>query len=162
MKYQIVVTGIYFAIWAAVLTGVVYAVTNAGYSIWLGVALAYLLFLFLNGSLAYAFLVKKLRQEGKQPPSYVMYVIFPKGYPGHVAVARPIRVILGVVIMLGGTLMVFAGVTIPISDFKRMPHPVEATLMLVGLGAAFIYTGYRLTVMSDNDSLFRRSKAPKS
>jgi len=43
----------YLALWAAIAGGIIYGTVQAGYSAWVAVASAFLLFLFVNGSLAW-------------------------------------------------------------------------------------------------------------
>src|SRR5436853_236903 len=71
----------YLALWAAVAGGIIYGIVRAGYSTWIAVAGAFLLFVFVNGSLAYRARVRQLRIEGKEVPRYLQYLFFPQGLP---------------------------------------------------------------------------------
>lgn len=157
-----VAAGLYVGLWAAASAAVIYVVTGAGISLWLAAVLAYLLFLFVNGSLAYVFRVRQLRREGKPPPSYLSYLFFPKGLRetlsvrNTVSVPRPIRVLLGLVISLGGAVLVVGGgFILNDPDFSRMPHPFVAIFMLVAMGVAFAYVGLRLIIVKNDEPLLR-------
>ena len=156
------ITALYFAVWAAVAAGLIYLVTDAGHPFWIAATLAYLLFWIGNGSLIYVFRARQLRREGKQPPSYLMYLFFPKGVRRTVTVPGPLRVLLGILISLGGALFVVVGLILAGSEFSSMPHPIGAgamVLVLLVLGAAFVYVGSRLI---NNESLLGRRQTKSS
>src|SRR5258706_10748984 len=125
------VVALYFAAWAAIAAGLIYLVTHAGHPFWIAATLAYLLFWVVNGSLVYVFRARQLRREGKQPPSYLMYLFFPKGVRQTVTVLRPLRVLLGILISLGGALFVIVGLMLAGSEFSSMPHPIGAGAMVL-------------------------------
>src|SRR2546423_10796630 len=52
MKTRVLVA-LYFVLWATIAAGVIYVAMRAGHSVWVAGPLAYLLFIFVNGSLAY-------------------------------------------------------------------------------------------------------------
>jgi hypothetical protein len=157
---------LFYFVWAALAAGIIYLVTDAGHSFWLAATLAYVLFIFVNGSLAYVFRARQLRREGKQPPSYLMYLFFPKGVRHNVAVPRPLRVLLGILISLGGALFVIVGgLMLTAMDFWRMPHSIGAVamlLVLLVLGAAFAYVGFRLIIVKKDEPLLRRRQTKSS
>jgi hypothetical protein len=71
----------YLALWAAIAGGFIYGVVQAGISVWVAVGSAFLLFVLVNGSLAYGARVRQLRLEGKEPPRYLQYLFLPQGLP---------------------------------------------------------------------------------
>jgi len=154
-----IAAGLYLAAWTAIATAVIYVLVRAGQPLWLALALASLLFIFVNGSLAYGVRARQLRREGKQPPRYLVYLFFPRGVQSEVALPRPIRIILGIPIALGGALLLVFSCLMPLSTkLSQVPHPLGAVvlpLLLASLGAAFMYVGYRLLVMQNDEPLLR-------
>jgi hypothetical protein len=124
---------------------------------------AYLLFIFVNGSLAYRFRAQQLRREGKQPPSYLWYLFFPKGLRHTVVVPRLLRVLLGIVISVGGVLFVIGGtLMLKELEFSFILHSIRA-LAAVGvffvLGLAFAFVGFRLMIVENDEPLFGRRQS---
>jgi hypothetical protein len=154
---------LYFVVWVGIAAAVIYLATALGYSLWLAAALAYLLFILVNGSLAYVFRARQLKREGKQPPSYLLYLFFPRGIRHTVEVPRPLRLCLGVIVSVGGGVFV-AGSALALTDanFSRMPHPLAAVAMLLVLGIAFAYVGVRLIIVENDEPLFRRRQTTSS
>ena len=157
-----VVIGLYVAAWATVLISVVFALNFAGVSLWLSLVLAYLLFVILNGSIAYRYRAHKLRLEGKQPPSYFTYLFFPSRFQSTVRVPRLIRVVLGIIVSLGGVLFLLMDVVLSLHlELSKVPHPIGTIILLLILallGAGFLYVGVRLLIMNDDEMLFKRSR----
>jgi hypothetical protein len=157
-----VIKGAYLALWVALAAGVMYAVMAAGYSFWLAAGLAYVLFFLVNGSLAYRYRARQLKQQGVRPPPFLKYLFFPQpvSFTSPVAVPRPVRVLLGAVILVGGALFVAAGGLILAKlDFSSLAHPVGAVFMLLALavlGLAIGYVGLRLIVVQNDEPLFSR------
>jgi hypothetical protein len=160
-----VVKGLYLALWVAIATAGIYAAIAAGHPFWLGAALTFALFFFVNGSLAYFFRARQLRLQGEQPPPFLVYLFRPAPlqYKSRVAVPRPLRLLLGVVIFIGGAFFVLIDVLMLTNlDFSRIPHPVGAVIMLFVLpvlGLAIAYVGFRLMVMKGEDPLFKRTES---
>ena len=156
-------TAIYVVFWAAVAGLVVIFMTRAGYSLWFAAVVAYLLFIFLNGSLAYRFRARQLRREGKQPPSYLAYLFFPKGLRHTVAVPRLVRILLGVIIAVGGVLFVIgAALMLKELEFSSMLHPIRtiaAVGVLIVLGSVFAIVGFRLIIVENDEPLFGRRQS---
>jgi hypothetical protein len=164
MKTRVLVA-LYLVLWATIAAGVIYVAMRAGHSVWVAAPLAYLLFILVNGSLAYFFRARQLRREGKQLPSFLMYVFFPKGVRYTVSVPRPIRVVLGSIIFLGGLFLMLGGLMLASLDFLRAPYPFGAAAMLlvfVAMGAAFTYIGFRVIIVKDDQPLFKRRRAAES
>ena len=147
------VTGIalaaYLAIWAAVAGGIVYGTVRAGYSAWVGVASALLLFVFLNGSLAYRARARQLRLEGKEPPPYFRFLLLPQGFPRFKEEAsRSGHFVVGIAAALTGLFLVFCGVALAFdAEWSRIPRPILAAslcVILAGVGALFLYLAWRL------------------
>lgn len=140
---------LYLAIWAAIVIGVIWYMTQVGYSLWAAVVAAYLLFAFLNGSLAYRSLARRLRLEGKRPPPYLRYLFFPEGIPKFKKEApRSTHVFVGIAALITGAFFVFCGVALTFdAEWSRIAHPLVAVGICLGvtsIGGAFLYLALRL------------------
>ena len=140
---------VYLALWAAVAGGMIYGVVRVGYSAWVAVAFAFLLFVFVNGSLANRARVRQLRLEGKEPPRYLQYLFFPRGSPNFKQEApRSTHLLVGVATALTGAFFVFCGVALAFdAEWSRISqsHLVAAIcILLASIGAAFLYLSWRL------------------
>ena len=159
-----IVAGAYLALWVAVAAGVIYAVSTAGHSFWLGAVLAFVLFFVVNGFLAYRLKSRQLRQQGEQPPPFLAYLFFPKpfSFSKKLKLPRPFRVILGLVVVAGGALFTLTGgLLLANFDFSKAAHPLGAVVglfLLLVLGLAIGYVGFRVIVVKNDDPLFGRSK----
>lgn len=159
MKRQLF-KAVYLGMWAAVTGGVVYFGHAWGVSWWGSLLVAYLLFVFVNGSMAYVWVKRRLESEGKQPPSYLCYLFLPGGIRQRIVVPRVVRIVLGLAIFAGGVAFEFAALVLGPSSTTRV-HSVGAVALLVVLavfGAAFIYVGFRLIVMRENEALLSRAR----
>lgn len=158
MKRQPVIA-MYFGIWAAVTACVIYFGRVLGVQWWRAFLVAYLLFVFVNGAISYASVKRRLAAEGKRPPSYLMYLFFPRGTHESIAIPRVIRILVGLVIFSGGLAFVLVAMALGLGFIARTQQvPALAPLLaLAVLGAAFIYVGFRLVVMRADGSLFRRT-----
>jgi hypothetical protein len=139
----------YLALWAAVAGGIIYGMVRAGYSAWVAVASAFLLFVFLNGSLAYRARVRQLRLERKEGPSYLQYLFFPQGSPKYKEPApRSTHLLVGIAAALTGMFFMFCGIALSFdAEWSRIPNPMLAAsicMVLVGLGGLFLYLAWRL------------------
>ena len=155
------VKALYLLIWLGVVAVVIYLVTVAGYSFWLGVAFAYAIFFLVNGSLAYRVRARSLRAQGEQPPPFLAYLFFPRplSFRENVRIPRPVRVLLGIMLILGG-LMFFGIDVLLVVNFSKVAHPVGAVAVLLAvlaLGIFITFVGWRLLVVKGEDSLFKRS-----
>jgi hypothetical protein len=157
---------LYLGFWTAVAALVTYLVMAAGYSLWLGIGVAWALFFLVNGTLAYIHRSRQLRLQGEQPPSFPVFLLSPgaRGFRSPVAVPKAVRLILGAVVLLGGAAFaVTGGLFLFVVDFSTVPHPIGARIMLAvfcALGLAFGYIGFRLLVMKNEERLFpRRTRA---
>ena len=142
----------YLALWAAVAGGIIYGILLAGYSAWVGVASAFVLFLFVNGSLAHRARVRQFRLEGKEPPSYLQ-VLFPQGFPKFKEEApRFDHFLVGIAAALTGLFFVFLGVGLAFGgDWSRVPQPIllgSVCVILAAIGALFLYFAWRLVAFS--------------
>ncbi len=140
---------LYLTVWAVVSTGVIFGITQAGYPLWVGLVFACLLFLFLNGSIAYRHRARRLKLEGKEPPPFLQYIFLPNGRPKFKAEApRSTHLLVGVMASLLGVFLVFCGVALAFdAKWSRIPDPlIAATLCLIpaGIGAALLYLAWRL------------------
>jgi len=88
-------TVIYLSLWLAVLAGVVFTATQVGLSPYVAIVIAWLLFFLVNGTIAYIGRSRQLRQEAKQPPNYLLYLVCPRPLSTTVSVSRPMRILLG-------------------------------------------------------------------
>jgi hypothetical protein len=139
----------YLAVWAVVAGGIIYGSAQAGYSAWLGVGAAFLLFVFVNGSLAYRARARQLRLEGKEPPSYFRYLCFPQGSPKWKEEApRFEHLLVGIAAALTGMFFVFCGVALALdADWSRITQPllvVAVCTVVASIGIAFLYLAWRL------------------
>jgi hypothetical protein len=139
----------YLALWAAVAGGVIYGIVRAGYSTWVAVAGAFLLFVFVNGSLAYRARVRQLRIEGKEVPRYLQYLFFPQGLPKFKQEApRSTHLLVGIAAAFTGTFFVFCGVALAFdAEWSRISQPLLVAaicIVLTSIGVAFLYLAWRL------------------
>jgi hypothetical protein len=126
-----------------------FGMTRAGYPVWVGVVSAYLLFLLLNGSLAYRVRARRLKLEGKEIPPYLQYLFLPNGIPRFQKEAPgTTHLLVGVAAALTGAFFVFCGIALAIdAEWSRIPHPfivVTICLVVAGTGAALLYLAWRL------------------
>jgi hypothetical protein len=139
----------YLVLWAALAGGVIYGIIAAGYSPWIAVGSAFLLFFILNGSLAYRAGVHRLRLEGKEPPPYLRYLFFPRGFPKYrEAAPRFTHLLVDIAAALTGMFFIFCGVAVAFdADWSRIPNPMlpaSICMVLAGIGALFLYLAWRL------------------
>jgi hypothetical protein len=159
-----IAVAIFCGVWIAIAAVVIYFVSALGYSFWSGVAAACALFFLLNGSVAYRYRARQLRQEGKEPPPFLAYLFFPKplNFREPVRLSRPFRVLLGIVVLVGGVFLVLASTVILFTqDVSKFPHPVGGVIGLVVLasvGVGSVYVGMRLMVITDDEPMFMRRK----
>lgn len=160
------VAALYLVFWAALAALVIYLVTVAGYSIWLGAGVACAMFFFVNATLAYIDRARQLRLQGQAPPPFLVFLFSPtaSGFSSDVAVPKPVRLVLGAVVLLGGAAFAaLGGLFLVVVDFSTVPYPLGARVMLLvfcALGLAFVYIGFRLLVMKSEERLFpRRTRA---
>lgn len=161
-----IATGLYLGFWTAIVAGVIYVLTSIGYSFLLAWTLAFLLFVFINGVLAHTFRARQLRREGKAPPPFLVYLFFPKGVQAKIAVPRVVRIILGIVVLLGGVCFLLAGVLLldhlDSSQALGLHGAIVLLLVLVILGVMSVYIGFRLFVIKNNEGIFKRRQAESS
>ena len=140
----------YLALWATIAAGIIYGIVRAGYPAWLAVASAFLLFVFVNGSLAYGARVRQLRLEGKEPPPrYLQYLFFPQGLPKRKAAAdRATHLLVGIAATLTGAFLVLCGVALAFdAEWSRLTEPffvAAVCIVVAGIGVAFLYLAWRI------------------
>src|SRR5688572_29204285 len=139
----------YLAVWAAVVGGTIYAIIQAGYSTWVAVAAAFLLFLFVNGSLAHRARVRQSNLEGKEPHSYFRYLLFPQGFPNLREEAPKFdHFVVGIAAVLTGLFFAFCGAALAFgAEWSRISEPIAAAsfcTLLIGLGAFFLYLAWHI------------------
>ena len=153
-----VLTGIYLSVWLAVLAGVVLIATRSGLPIYWALVIAWLLFWFVNGTLAYIFRSRQLRREGKQPPNYLLYLVRPKPLSSAVSIPRPVRMMLGLIILAGGAVCLVIGIShlpniivgVPPAGAAMAPSEIGAVAFSIVVGLACLYVGSRLVQLRTN------------
>ena len=159
------IRAIYVGVCVAIAAAVIYFVSAAGYSFWLGIVAAFVVLFLVNGSLAYRFRARQLRLQGQEPPPFLLYLFYPKpiSFSERVPLARPFRALLGIVILIGGAFLVLTGTVILLNlDFAKLPHPLGAaiaTIVLASIGVGIAYVGIRLMVVKDDEPMFGRRKS---
>ncbi len=144
----------YLAFWAAIAASVTYAVIRAGYSMWVGVGSAFVLFQISNGTLAYRIRAHRLRQEGKTPPPHLLqYIFFPRGAATlNDEAPKSIQYLVSLAAALLGAFFVFCGVALAIdADWSRISYPILAVAICVilgSIGAAILYGAWRILAAS--------------
>jgi hypothetical protein len=138
----------YVAIWALVAAGIVYGIVQAGYPAWVAVVSAFLLFVFVNGSLAYKGRARQLRLEGKEPPTYFKFLFFPRGFPRPKEQAPKFdHFLVGIAAAVTGLFFLFCGAGLAFgADWSRISQPIlvaSICLVLAGIGAVFLYLAWR-------------------
>jgi hypothetical protein len=138
----------YLVLWAAIAGGIIYGIVRAGYPGWVAVVSAFLLFAFVNGSLAYRGRVGQLRLEGKEPPPYLRFLFFPQGFPKLKEQApRAEHFFVGLAAAMAGLFFVFCGVALAFSaQWSRISQPIMAAgicAILAGIGTLFLYFAWR-------------------
>jgi hypothetical protein len=138
----------YFAIWASVVAGIVYGIVQLGYPAWGAVISAFLLFVFVNGSLAYRARARQLRLEGKEPPPYLKFLFFPQGFPKFKEKATKFdHFVVGIAATITSLFFFFCGAGLALgADWSRVSQPMlvaSICLVLAGIGALFLYLAWR-------------------
>jgi hypothetical protein len=114
----------------------------------------------VNAVFAYRYRSRKMRSQGQEPPPFLVYLFFPRPLPSRVSVPRPVRIILGLIILSGGAFFLLIGFLL-FTDRHAMQSQlvgsVVAVALLAALGATFAYVGFRLmSMVSDKEQLFAR------
>jgi len=156
----------YITLWVAVASGVIYGIvvigTSAGlalrYSVGLGWIVVALLFLFVNGSVAYRFRSRLLRLEGKTPPPYLQYIFFRKGFDNFKKELSPknlkneaprsLQIIVGILTAITGMFFVGCGVALALdAEYSHIQHPIQAILSfmpIASIGCALLYLAWKM------------------
>ena len=148
---------LYFTLAAVIAGAVIWGVVSAGYPVWIAVILAFELFVLLNRSLAYWFHVRRLRPEGKEPPSYLRYLFHANRIPRFTEAApRSTHALVGIATALTAAFFLYCGAALAFdAQWSLIPHPIIAVaicLGLAGIGAAFLYLTFRLFAFSRRPS----------
>ena len=147
-----IATGVYLSLWAAALAAVVLLATSAGLSVYLALVIACCLFALANGTLAYIARSRQLKQEGKNPPNYLLYLVAPRPLSSPVSVPRPVLVLLAVVLLAGGAVCFLAGILavpgiVAALQSSSVPFPAGksfAAAFFIFVALACWYVGARL------------------
>ena len=131
-------------------------------STWIIVGAAVLALFVVNAVFAYRYRSRQMRSQGQEPPPFLVYLFFPRPFPSRVLVPRPVRIILGVIVLSGGVFFLLIGFLLFTDRHAMQSHPVSsvvAVALIATLGAAFAYVGYRLiSIVNDKEQLFGRKK----
>jgi hypothetical protein len=143
----------YLLLWAAIAAAAIWGMASAGFPLWVAVVLVFLLFWFLNGTLAYRAKARQLRGEGKEPPGYVRYLLIPAGVPKFREQApRSMHGLVGIAAFATGAFFWFCGGWLALTaQWGRISDPMVVgvfCLVLVGMGTTFLYLAWRLFVAS--------------
>jgi hypothetical protein len=153
-----VATGLYVAAWLVFAALVVAGLSYAGLPYWLSAALAYLLFIAVNGTLAYRHRSRQLEPQGRPAPQYLRYLLLGQGIRSEFVLPRPIRWLLALVVGAGGLSFIAVAAILAVSLANHdVPSPAGAAallLLLALMGLAFAYVGVRLALVKDNERLF--------
>lgn len=139
----------YLALWATIGGSVIYGIVHAGYSASLAVVFSSLLFVCVNGSFAYRARSRQLRSQGEQPPTYLQYLFFPRGFPKlKQEASKSTHLLVGIAAALLGVFFVFCGVALAFdAEWSRISQPFLAVafcIVLASMGAAFLWLAWRL------------------
>jgi hypothetical protein len=162
MKARILVS-LYFLLWIGIAVVAFHYAKQLEFSSLSAVIFAFLLFSFGNSSIVYFFCNHRLKQEGKPSVGYIKSVFLPKKTHETVAIPRPIKIILGAIVFLGGA--GFLGVVFLVTRDVYYTSSVDLfvkllfLLTLIVVGATFSYIGYRLLVIKDDERIFRRVRS---
>lgn len=108
----------------------------------------------LNGTIAYYFRSRQMKQQGLKPQNYLAYLFYPnrKLLSEKVWMPTSLRLVLGLIIFISGALFIFFGIVI-LKDFQIGQNGIFSLLLLllifIGLGSIFGYVGIRL-IRSDS------------
>ena len=123
------------------------------------------LIVLVSGTLAYRYRSRQMRATGQEPPSYLVYLfmpfatVFATPVTTRVSIPKPIRILLGLVVLPGGFFFLLIAYLLFTSDHAMQSHPIAAvvaTALVAALGATFAYVGFRLIMVSDEEQLFGR------
>jgi hypothetical protein len=117
-----------------------------GVSIWVSAVATFVVFFFVNGTLAYVLRARQLKREGKAPPAYTSFMFQTQSINQPMQVPSLVRVALGLVVILGAGLFVFAGGVLVFAA-KHSGYVIGGGILLL-LGATFAYVGYRVIRMN--------------
>jgi hypothetical protein len=143
---RILIATIYFFFWICLAAALAMIGSSHGYSPWLMVGIAFLVFFFVNGSIAHYALSRRLIRENRQPPSYFEFLFQTDSF-GIAALNKPIRapslvrILLGIVTVLVAILYIAGGSTMIF--FHERPVEMYVGSFLLPLGIFSLYLGSR-------------------
>ena len=140
---------LYLGLWTGLSIGVIFGMTRFGYPLWAAAICAYLLFMFLNGALAYLHRSRQLKREGEEAPAYLRYLCIPRGFPKYTQEApASTHALVGLAAAVAGLFFAFCGVALALdANWSQLQHPfivIAICSTLAGIGAAFLYLAWRL------------------
>ena len=145
MKIKLLVA-LYLGIWIGLGAVVAYFGEKNGVAAWVSAVVTFVVFFFVNGTLAYIFKTRQLKREGKIPPAYASFMFQTQNINQPMQVPSLVRVALGLVVIVGAGLFMFAGGVLVVAA-KQSGYLVGGGILLL-LGTAFAYVGYRVVRMS--------------
>jgi hypothetical protein len=122
-------------------------------SISIAVVAMLLVVTLVSGTLAYRYRARQMRAAGQEPPSYLAYLfrplaaVFATPVTTRVSIPRPLRILLGIIVSVGGLFFLFIAAMMLAPNENRHSSPLIMFSMvgiLGALGAAFAYMGVRL------------------
>jgi hypothetical protein len=119
---------------------------EVGIPAWVNAIAVYAAFFFVTGSLAYLLRSVELRRQGQTPGAYLNYLFHTQNIHEPIPVPAPIRLALGLVVLLGAGLFVFAG-GVFVYAVKGTGTLIAGSILL-SLGLVFAYVGYRVVRMN--------------
>ncbi len=105
--------------------------------IWIIVDGAVLALFIVNAVFAYRYRSRQMRSEGQEPPPFLVYLFFPRPLPSRVSVPRPVRIILGLIILSGGAFFLFIGFLL-FTDRHAMQSQLVGSVVAVALLRGFV------------------------
>lgn len=145
MKLKLLVA-MYLGSWVGLAAVLAYFGVGIGVPVWATAVSVFVVFFFVNGSLAYVYRSRHLKREGQTPPGYVNYLFQTQKISDPVQVPAPVRVALGLIVAFGAALFVLAGGVLILG--AKNSGQLLAGCILLALGSAFAYVAYRVIRMS--------------
>jgi hypothetical protein len=145
VKVKLVIV-LYLGLWIYLGILLVPLGAEVGIPVWAGAITVYATFFVVTGSLAYLLRSVELRRQGQTPPSYLNYLFHTPNIHEPIPVHALVRLALGLVVLLGAGLFVFAGGVLMYA--VKGTGAVIAGGILLSLGLVFAYVGYRVIRMN--------------
>jgi hypothetical protein len=145
VKVKLVIV-LYLGLWIYLGILLVPLGTEVGIPAWVGVIAAYATFFFVTGSLAYLLRSVELKRQGQTAPRYLNYLFHTPNIHQPILVPALVRLALGLVVLFGGGLFVFAGGVLMYA--VKGTGALIAGAIVLSLGLVFAYVGYRVIRMN--------------